>query len=591
MTRFARAKGSKASNERIPEEATSWQEMKQQLLTKQQESDMNKKKVEAEARRVENYKSFLQEKEEANSKDVKWAEFPGVAKNAARKIKIQKKLKKTVKNTIARAPKLKSVDQKDDGDDNDDAEFSILKDKIDKALAQEGVDIDEISHDKLLKGGISKASPKNTVIKKKNVTKKGLKRSKLNNEDEDVANVSEAINVPLKKKKLQNVKLAKQDTNGELSVEKSIAEDKNDDDEAPEEVSAKTVPTNIVGVNKKKKIKQKPLKIPQVTSEKQDSESGAQIPAKKKQVPKKQNNQETAKNVKDKNNKPNKKKAKPKPKKPIEEMTEEELAKLEKKKQKRLRQLEKKKQFKELKAQEAQQGQKPIVKKPPKPRDDKEHPRRKPQETTSFIINGKEIQIAYFDGFPIKKEDHDRLVTLQREMRTKGLPRSEIKRAMKLERRRAEKNLARERKKLCFNCRQSGHNLSECPNLDKSQQVEFGTGICFKCGSTEHTHFECKVVRDDQYKFAQCFICKEQGHIARQCPDNNRGLYPKGGACKVCGDVTHLKKDCPKFQMQQEQQAVVAKTIDSGEIETLEDEIGNKVSIKSKANVAKIVKF
>lgn len=31
------------------------------------------------------------------------------------------------------------------------------------------------------------------------------------------------------------------------------------------------------------------------------------------------------------------------------------------------------------------------------------------------------------------------------------------------------------------------------------------------------------------YNFATCFICKEQGHIAKQCPDNQRGLYPKGG--------------------------------------------------------------
>lgn len=36
-----------------------------------------------------------------------------------------------------------------------------------------------------------------------------------------------------------------------------------------------------------------------------------------------------------------------------------------------------------------------------------------------------------------------------------------------------------------------------------------------------------------------------QGHIARQCPDNPKGLYPNGGCCKLCGDVTHLRKDCP----------------------------------------------
>jgi hypothetical protein len=40
-----------------------------------------------------------------------------------------------------------------------------------------------------------------------------------------------------------------------------------------------------------------------------------------------------------------------------------------------------------------------------------------------------------------------------------------------------------------------------------------------------------------------------QGHIARQCPDNPKGLYPNGGNCKLCGDVTHLRKDCPTVSM------------------------------------------
>lgn len=104
---------------------------------------------------------------------------------------------------------------------------------------------------------------------------------------------------------------------------------------------------------------------------------------------------------------------------------------------------------------------------------------------------------------------------------------------------------------MCFNCRKAGHNLSECPELNKDLISTAGSGICFKCGSTEHTHFECRVVKGQEFKFAKCFICQEQGHISRQCPDNAKGLYPKGGACRVCGDVTHLKKDCPKFQAQQ----------------------------------------
>lgn len=43
-----------------------------------------------------------------------------------------------------------------------------------------------------------------------------------------------------------------------------------------------------------------------------------------------------------------------------------------------------------------------------------------------------------------------------------------------------------------------------------------------------------------------CFTCKETGHLTRECPDNPRGLYPKGGGCKECGSVEHLLRDCPE---------------------------------------------
>merc|ERR1712236_88882 len=33
---------------------------------------------------------------------------------------------------------------------------------------------------------------------------------------------------------------------------------------------------------------------------------------------------------------------------------------------------------------------------------------------------------------------------------------------------------------------------------------------------------------------------------AKTCPDNPRGLYPKGGGCVFCGSVEHLKRDCPR---------------------------------------------
>ena len=46
-------------------------------------------------------------------------------------------------------------------------------------------------------------------------------------------------------------------------------------------------------------------------------------------------------------------------------------------------------------------------------------------------------------------------------------------------------------------------------------------------------------------KFASCFVCKQQGHLSAQCPKNSRGVYPRGGGCKVCGSVRHFARDCP----------------------------------------------
>ncbi|XP_075980017.1 uncharacterized protein LOC142979138 [Anticarsia gemmatalis] len=194
--------------------------------------------------------------------------------------------------------------------------------------------------------------------------------------------------------------------------------------------------------------------------------------------------------------------------------------------------------------------------------------RRKEINDNSFqlIINGKEVELVRFDGFPVMKKDAERLKELKDNMIKKGIPKSEVQRTMKLERRRAEKALARVKRDVCYNCRKGGHVLSDCPELkSKIPGADGADGVCFKCGSTEHRQFECKVQRDKEFRFATCFICKEPGHIARQCPDNPKGLYPNGGNCKLCGDVTHLRKDCPTVMDKKEGSTVKLQTLDSGE--------------------------
>ncbi|CAG8447567.1 10768_t:CDS:2 [Acaulospora colombiana] len=135
------------------------------------------------------------------------------------------------------------------------------------------------------------------------------------------------------------------------------------------------------------------------------------------------------------------------------------------------------------------------------------------------------------------------------------------------EKRRLRRIRMRQNKTVCFGCRKIGHSVINCPSAK-----EKGVGVCYNCGSPEHTTKDCKKsikqgdsltsqhygnqhangflhVNDilnlgDKYQYAKCFVCNEQGHLSGKCPQNDKGLYPKGGGCRFCGKVDHLAKDC-----------------------------------------------
>lgn len=153
-----------------------------------------------------------------------------------------------------------------------------------------------------------------------------------------------------------------------------------------------------------------------------------------------------------------------------------------------------------------------------------------------------------------------RIYLAKKSMRKKGLPGEQIKEAVRKMRRKEELLFRRQLAKLCFKCRQPGHRVSDCPQMleDSSEPI----GICFKCGSTEHFSSACTVQtsKDNEFPYAKCFICKQQGHLSRKCPRNDKGVYPKGGHCNFCGAIDHFKKECPEMEKNK------SKTSDESEV-------------------------
>ncbi|KAI6021525.1 hypothetical protein BKA83DRAFT_674462 [Pisolithus microcarpus] len=83
--------------------------------------------------------------------------------------------------------------------------------------------------------------------------------------------------------------------------------------------------------------------------------------------------------------------------------------------------------------------------------------------------------------------------------------------------------------------------------------------------------------------FASCFVCFSKGHLASSCPKNaDKGIYPNGGCCKLCGEKTHLAKDC---ELRKRDRSGTRKNAEVSNDEKGEDKQRKRVEVRTEAHV------
>ncbi|KAL2900869.1 Zinc finger protein GIS2, partial [Bienertia sinuspersici] len=94
------------------------------------------------------------------------------------------------------------------------------------------------------------------------------------------------------------------------------------------------------------------------------------------------------------------------------------------------------------------------------------------------------------------------------------------------------------KRRICCTCKKRGHIANDCP-LNNKEYV-----ICLRCGELGHELFSCNVeYSPDDLKNVRCYVCKELGHI---CCDNHTDISLATSSCYNCGESGHSGLQCPK---------------------------------------------
>lgn len=325
MTRFARAKGSKASNERVKEEATPWHIMKQQL----NESLAKEKSFETKGK-TKTAKQLLEEKEESSPVTNDWAEF-------------DKPTKKTKKTKLSTSNKIEKPTEK-----------KIKKKKIKEALNNQTED-----NNTNLVNDISEKVKRKQIVTDKN-----------KEEENNILKIKSVSVSPQKNKKKRDKIDTSEDAVSEQKEKKIKIDEKSDENstiEKPTEKLSKRQKRNLKNKNKKSETTNTDLKKSVFDTKENDWNTEVKFGKPDKKL-------EENSNFPNQNNRFERNRA---------NMKNHHLRK-------------------------------------PKVRDNKEHQRRKPMQSMKLMINGMEIEVVMYDGFPVQKEDAERLKELKQQMILKG---------------------------------------------------------------------------------------------------------------------------------------------------------------------------
>lgn len=367
MVRFARAKGSKASNEKLPEKATPWHVMKNKLEEKQQikqEIEESKNAIKTEENNEPFYPPVL-------NTNAEWAEF----ENAP--VKKEKN-------------KFKSKQGKEFRKKNNDHDGERKRKLAQNDSVQDG----ESRAPKPHPGVLSVSS------------KRRLRRERLAWKKTGEVNPETSGEVKQEESDETKNKIPEEPVEKKLKLEENVAEKLEEKVAEESEEKVEETPKNIVNplTQKLSASAKRRLKKKQKLEEKKQS---GELDESKEEKTSAFLTKRQKRNLKRKTENAAAESSEPEPKTEVNNSEE----------------------AKDATEQESGFRNGPPKKiprhthlTPAKIRDDKEHARRKPDHgSMKIFLHGEEVEVVRFEGYPMRKEDAIRLKELRQQMIMKGI--------------------------------------------------------------------------------------------------------------------------------------------------------------------------